>query len=429
MHSHRLAARRQVTAGLAWAMGVAFTGCGKDESTGPTTGSIAVITTTTGNNLDPDGYTVSVDGGASQAIGINETQTISEVSGGSHSVELGGVAANCTVEGPHPRTVSVAGGAKSQVGFLVRCFTPPPGTIAFETNRTGDFEVFKMNADGTNPVNLTNNAASDTEPDWSPDGTKVAFVSDRDGNNEIYVMNADGSGQTRLTTNSESETGPEWSPDGTKIAFETHREVNVMNADGSGQVNLTSNAAFDGHPAWSPDGTKIAFHTSRTGDIGDYFIYVMNPDGSNPVELSGILARSDRGPAWSPRGVEDRLRPQPGRELRDLRHVLRRERRNPAHPRNRSRLGSGVVARWRLPGVPERPRREYRGLHHGQRRQQAGQLYQQRRHRLSSHVDRDRPVTSPPRRSTSCSWRTSCTRSDPVSPDDAHPPAAFATRL
>jgi hypothetical protein len=303
MHGHRLAARRQVTAGLAWAMGVAFTGCGKDESTGPTTGSIAVITTTTGNNLDPDGYTVSVDGGASQAIGINETQTISEVSGGSHSVELGGVAANCTVEGPHPRTVSVAGGAKSQVGFLVRCFTPPPGTIAFETNRTGDFEVFKMNADGTNPVNLTNNAASDTEPDWSPDGTKVAFVSDRNGNNEIYVMNADGSGQTRLTTNSESETGPEWSPDGTKIAFETHREVYVMNADGSGQVNLTSNAAFDGHPAWSPDGTKIAFHTSRTGDIGDYFIYVMNPDGSNPVELSGILARSDRGPAWSPRGA------------------------------------------------------------------------------------------------------------------------------
>jgi Tol biopolymer transport system component len=303
MHGHRLAARRQVTAGLAWAMGVAFTGCGKDESTGPTTGSIAVITTTTGNNLDPDGYTVSVDGGASQAIGINETQTISEVSGGSHSVELGGVAANCTVEGPHPRTVSVAGGAKSQVGFLVRCFTPPPGTIAFETNRTGDFEVFKMNADGTNPVNLTNNAASDTEPDWSPDGTKVAFVSDRNGNNEIYVMNADGSGQTRLTTNSESETGPEWSPDGTKIAFETHREVYVMNADGSGQVNLTSNAAFDGHPAWSSDGTKIAFHTSRTGDIGDYFIYVMNPDGSNPVELSGILARSDRGPAWSPEGL------------------------------------------------------------------------------------------------------------------------------
>jgi hypothetical protein len=53
MHGHRLAARRQVTAGLAWAMGVAFTGCGKDESTGPTTGSIAVITTTTREQPGP----------------------------------------------------------------------------------------------------------------------------------------------------------------------------------------------------------------------------------------------------------------------------------------------------------------------------------------------------------------------------------------
>ena len=58
-----------------------------------------------------------------------------------------------------------------------------------------------MNADGTGQTRLTNNAAFDIEPAWSPDGTKIAFASDRDGNVEIYVMNADGTGQTRLTNN------------------------------------------------------------------------------------------------------------------------------------------------------------------------------------------------------------------------------------
>ena len=57
----------------------------------------------------------------------------------------------------------------------------------------------QVNADGSNPVNLTNNPADDRSPTWSPDGRRIAFVSDRDGNHEIYVMNADGTGQTRLT--------------------------------------------------------------------------------------------------------------------------------------------------------------------------------------------------------------------------------------
>src|SRR3972149_3275713 len=96
---------------------------------------------------------------------------------------------------------------------------------------------------------------------------KIAFVSIRDGNYEIYAMNADGSGQTRLTNNAATEYGPAWSPDGTKIAFWSDRdgnwEVYAMNADGSGQTRLTNNSAWDAAPAWSPDGTKIAFYSSR----------------------------------------------------------------------------------------------------------------------------------------------------------------------
>jgi Tol biopolymer transport system component len=69
-----------------------------------------------------------------------------------------------------------------------------------------------MDADGSNPVNLTDNPADDYFPAWSPDGTRIAFVSYRDGNPEIYVMNADGSNPARLTDNPASDYSPSWSP-------------------------------------------------------------------------------------------------------------------------------------------------------------------------------------------------------------------------
>ena len=73
--------------------------------------------------------------------------------------------------------------------------------IAFSSNRTGDNEIYVMNANGTEQTRLTTNPANDDFPAWSPDGLKIAFNSYRDGNTEIYVMNADGTGQTRLTNN------------------------------------------------------------------------------------------------------------------------------------------------------------------------------------------------------------------------------------
>jgi len=90
----------------------------------------------------------------------------------------------------------------------------PDGTrIAFQSNRDGNYEIYVMDADGSNQTNLTNNPADDMFPVWSPDGTKIAFMSNRDGNWEIYVMNADGSNQTNLTNNIGDDMYPMWSPD------------------------------------------------------------------------------------------------------------------------------------------------------------------------------------------------------------------------
>jgi hypothetical protein len=169
------------------------------------------------------------------------------------------------------------------------------GKIVFGSERgtLDDDEIFVMDPDGSNPVNLTN-VADDTDsiPALSPDGTKIAFVSNRDGNNEIYLMNADGSGQTRLTNNSADDSQPAFSPDGTKIAFSSDRsgissEILVMNADGSAQTPLTSNTSPEGQAAFSPDGAKIFFGSSRDGNNE---IYVMNADGSSQTRLTNNAA-------------------------------------------------------------------------------------------------------------------------------------------
>jgi Tol biopolymer transport system component len=95
--------------------------------------------------------------------------------------------------------------------------------ILFASNRGGNYEVYVMNSDGGVQTNLSNNAATESYPSWSPDGTRIAFYSNRDGDNEIYTMNADGSGVSQLTANAAIDYFPSWSPDGTKIAFASDR--------------------------------------------------------------------------------------------------------------------------------------------------------------------------------------------------------------
>lgn len=159
-----------------------------------------------------------------------------------------------------------------------------------------NLEVMVMDADGTDVTNLTNNAATDWIPFWSPDGTRIAFQSDRDGSGEIFAMASDGSDPTNLTNNPNLDGWASWSPDGEKIAFVSDRdgnyEIYVMNADGTGQVRLTNNTEWDAGPTWSPDGTRIAFESHRDGE---YRIYVMDADGTNQT----VLTRESSGyPVW-----------------------------------------------------------------------------------------------------------------------------------
>jgi len=91
-------------------------------------------------------------------------------------------------------------------------WSPNAAKIAFDSNRDGDFDVYRMNADGTNEVRLTNSTALDGNPAYSPSGTKIAFESKRNGRSEIYKMDANGTDETRLTRNKVQDVVPDWQP-------------------------------------------------------------------------------------------------------------------------------------------------------------------------------------------------------------------------
>jgi Tol biopolymer transport system component len=114
------------------------------------------------------------------------------------------------------------------------------------SDRDGDWEIYIMGIDGSNPTNLTNNSWADTNPDWSPDGSQIAFETTRNGPTDIYVMNSNGSNPTNLSNNSFYDADPVWSPDGSQIAFTSHRpevgsirKIFVMGADGTNQTQIT----------------------------------------------------------------------------------------------------------------------------------------------------------------------------------------------
>ena len=84
-----------------------------------------------------------------------------------------------------------------------------PVEIAFESFRDGDFEIFVMDADGTNVRQLTANEDYDYRPAWSPDGKQIVFISDRYGDKEIFVMDADGTNVRQLA---QKGINPEYKP-------------------------------------------------------------------------------------------------------------------------------------------------------------------------------------------------------------------------
>jgi len=184
--------------------------------------------------------------------------------------------------------------------------------LAFVSTRDGDYSIYEMNADGGGQGRLTD-AETDSatpeglffqvEPAWSPDGTKIAFSSRRSGSFDIYVMNADGTGTKPLTSTKEDDSHPTWSPEGDRITFarDGPGDIYVMKADGSGARRISDPRVQEAEPAWSPDGDWIAY-IRRTPGTSVREVWLVRPDGSERHALTSGGAKAYT-PAWSPDGT------------------------------------------------------------------------------------------------------------------------------
>jgi Tol biopolymer transport system component len=165
-------------------------------------------------------------------------------------------------------------------------WSPDGAWIAVASDLGGYANIHTVNVEAALQGNaerqqLTDTDAHDAFPTWSPDGSRIAFISNREGDDnwEVYVMNADGSDQRRLTYSDGLDGIPTWSLDGTRIAFESNRdgdkeiyvlrvEETLRNPEDAGVLRLTDNDANDQHPAWRP-GSPTDVPVSLTPDVGD----------------------------------------------------------------------------------------------------------------------------------------------------------------
>lgn len=197
---------------------------------------------------------------------------------------------------------------ESDVSYFYPVFSPDGSKIAYikTSDSSTKRDIYIMDSDGTNIVQVTTSGALEENLNWSADGSKIIFErSTKDYKYQgIYSVNTDGTGE-KLITDSEMEfTDPVWSPNGDKIAvvgsqFEPYyyNEVFVMNPDGT---NIQKIASKEGQSIyysglkWSPDGTKIYFLSNRDGQPDAEFgyayaskdIFMVNADGSNLVNIT-----------------------------------------------------------------------------------------------------------------------------------------------
>jgi Tol biopolymer transport system component len=152
---------------------------------------------------------------------------------------------------------------------------PTTPKILFTSSRDGNSDIYIMNPDGSEQVNLTKHPAVDQRAVWSPTGEQILFVSNRHdfrsrGNRDLYLMDPDGSNVRRVFRRKIEawRTAPTWSPDGKQIAY---RQLDHSGGGTSGMYILTlgeQDPEFIGKfssPAWSPDGTEIACETAEPG--------------------------------------------------------------------------------------------------------------------------------------------------------------------
>ena len=181
---------------------------------------------------------------------------------------------------------------------------PSTAKIVFSSKRDGNSDIWTMNPDGSDPVRLTQHAAGDSFPVWSPNGEQILFVSNRDGVYDLYLMDADGNNVRKIFKSAARRFFPTWSPDGKKIAYSKRDERGIYTAtiDGEEETLVAQVGEGGDHPDWSPDGTEIVFVSSIGAPDPGSFLQIINLETGKQETLLPNELPLMRRPAWSPSG-------------------------------------------------------------------------------------------------------------------------------
>ena len=161
----------------------------------------------------------------------------------------------------------------------------------------------RSTAQGASPVELISSPRAQSDEQFSPDGKRIVFHSDRSGSFEIWVCNSDGSSPVQLTSFGGPLTGsPHWSPDGRWIAFDSRPRgkagVFVVSAEGGEPRRVTEGNWDDIVPSWSRDGKWIYFWSNRSGDWELWKIPAVGGQALQLTENGGFEAKESKDGKW-----------------------------------------------------------------------------------------------------------------------------------
>ena len=163
-----------------------------------------------------------------------------------------------------------------------------------------DYDIFRADPEGGNPVRLTDTPGYDAEAVYSPQGDKIVFTSARTGDLELFLMNPDGSGVEQLTDTPGYDGGAFFSLDGKWIVWRASRpegealeeykallaeglvrpsklEIFIMNLEDRDPIQLTRNGAANFGPYWHPDGKHIIFASNMRDPKGrDFNLFMID---------------------------------------------------------------------------------------------------------------------------------------------------------